>query len=83
MPYTFGDGEFDVDAFDYSCDADQPLHDIAPTPLDDIALSIGDRVARRVPDGATVQLGSVLFLTPRFPALRKRRGPQDLVGDGQ
>ncbi|MFL6181944.1 MAG: acetyl-CoA hydrolase/transferase family protein [Actinomycetes bacterium] len=85
MPYTFGDGELDVDAFDFMVRADQPLHDVAPIPLDDIALSIGDRVAHRVPDGATVQLGIGSVPDASLPGVAQRRGLKiwsEMVSDG-
>jgi acyl-CoA hydrolase len=85
MPYTFGDGEFEVDAFDYLVSADQPLQDLAPTPLDDVAKAIGDRVARLVPDGATVQLGIGAVPDASLPGVAQRRGLKvwsEMVSDG-
>jgi acyl-CoA hydrolase len=85
MPYTFGDGEFEVDAFDYLVSADQTLQDSAPVPLDDITMSIGDRVARLVPDGATVQLGIGAVPDASLPGVAQRRGLKvwsEMVSDG-
>ncbi len=57
MPYTYGDGELDVDAIDVWVEVDQPLA-AAPRPApDDVHRAIGDRVATLVPDGATLQVG--------------------------
>lgn len=62
MPYTFGDGEYDLDIFDAILEVDEPL----PTPpartgqapdAADSAAKIGERVSSRVHNGATMQLG--------------------------
>jgi acyl-CoA hydrolase len=74
MPYTFGDGEFDVDAFDYLVEIDEPLEDLGATTLDDVSRAIGERVAERVPDGATVQLGIGAVPDASLLGLTQRRG---------
>ena len=62
MPYTFGDGEYDLDIFDAILEVDEAL----PTPpartgqapdAADSAAKIGERVSSRVHNGATMQLG--------------------------
>lgn len=62
MPYTFGDGEYDLDIFDGIYEVDEPL----PSPparsgqapdAADSAARIGERVSSRVQNGATMQLG--------------------------
>lgn len=61
MPYTYGDGEYGLHLFDAVIEVDEPL----PTPpprrtggdAADSALQIGELVAARVPNGATLQLG--------------------------
>jgi len=57
MPYTFGDAEISVGDIDYAVEVDEPLPSPAPNVIDDLSASIGDRVAARVSDGATLQLG--------------------------
>ena len=57
MPYTYGDGELDVDAIDLAIEAEQPLAAPPRDPPDDVHRAIADRVAALVPDGATLQLG--------------------------
>jgi acyl-CoA hydrolase len=67
MPYTFGDGEYDVDVFDALIEVDEPLlgrvHDEIPptapgvTDRADSARAIGSLISDRVADGATLQLG--------------------------
>jgi acyl-CoA hydrolase len=85
MPYAFGDGELEMDAFDYFVSADQALPDLSSAPLDDVARSIGDRVARLVPDGATVQLGIGAVPDASLPGVAQRRGLKvwsEMVSDG-
>lgn len=62
MPYTYGDGEYDLDLFDGILEVSEAL----PSPpartgvasdTADSAAQIGARVASRVQDGATMQLG--------------------------
>ena len=57
MPYTHGDAELDVDLIDLALEADAPLPVHSPSPVDESACLIGERVATRVPDGATLQAG--------------------------
>jgi acyl-CoA hydrolase len=85
MPYTFGDAEIAVDDFDYLVAADHRLPDLSPTQLDDVALSIGERVAHLVPDGATVQLGIGAVPDASLPGVAQRRGLKvwsEMVSDG-
>jgi acyl-CoA hydrolase len=85
MPYTFGDGEFDVDDFDMLVEASEPLTDLAPPVLDDLSQAIGERVAHRVPDGATVQLGIGAVPDASLPGVSQRRGLKiwsEMVSDG-
>lgn len=75
MPYTFGDGLVAVEDFDALYEAETPL----TLPADaDAAVSaevavIGDLTARRVPDGATLQLGIGLIPNATLPGLTRRR----------
>lgn len=59
MPYTFGDGEYDLDLFDGLLEVEEPL--VSPPPrqgaASDAVRHIGELVAARVGDGATLQLG--------------------------
>jgi acyl-CoA hydrolase len=57
MPYTFGDGELAVEDVDVAIEVDQSLASPATAPPDEVSAAIGDRVARLVPDGATLQMG--------------------------
>lgn len=57
MPYTFGDAVLSLDMIDYGVEVDEPLTSPATMPLDDVSRAIGERVAARVTDGSTLQLG--------------------------
>ncbi|MEO8106108.1 MAG: acetyl-CoA hydrolase/transferase C-terminal domain-containing protein [Actinomycetes bacterium] len=85
MPYTFGDGEYAVDDFDYLVEADVPLVDLRPPVIDEVSASIGERVADRVPDGATLQLGIGAVPDATLPGVVNRRGLKiwsEMVSDG-
>ncbi len=57
MPYTFGDGELEVECIDLAVEADQPLVSPVLAPAGDGELRIGEHVASFADDGATLQLG--------------------------
>jgi acyl-CoA hydrolase len=57
MPYTFGDAVLPVDELDYLVEVDEPLASPNNPPIDDISAEIGNRVADRVLDGSTLQMG--------------------------
>lgn len=57
MPYTFGDAEISVDDIDFLIEVDEELTEAPNIPLNDTSMEIGARIAKRVPTGATLQLG--------------------------
>ncbi len=57
MPYTFGDAVVPLSRVDYGVEVEEPLASPAPTQRDDASAAIGDRVAHRVKDSSTLQLG--------------------------
>ena len=57
MPYTYGDAQIDLDDIDLAIEADEPLATSEPSAPDDVSSQIGDRIAARVADGSTLQLG--------------------------
>jgi acyl-CoA hydrolase len=57
MPYTYGDAVVKLEDVDYGFEVDEALSAHAPGDLDDASMAIGARVAARVEDGATLQLG--------------------------
>jgi acyl-CoA hydrolase len=57
MPYTFGDAVLTLDQVDHTIEVEEQLSSPVMTVPDDASRVIGQRVAARVPDGATVQTG--------------------------
>ncbi len=57
MPFTYGDAVISTDDIDWAIEVDTPLSTHGGAGLDDTSLSIGERVAGMVPNGATLQLG--------------------------
>jgi acyl-CoA hydrolase len=57
MPYTFGDAVVSLDDIDALIEVDTPLASPPSMHLDDASVTIGELVAGRVPDGATLQVG--------------------------
>ena len=57
MPYTFGDAQIPVEAVDVAIEVSEPLPAHDPRTPDADSLAIGERVASRVGDGATLQMG--------------------------
>jgi acyl-CoA hydrolase len=74
MPYTFGDAVVPLHDLDYLVEVDQPLASPAPLPIDEISQSIGDRVAARVLDGSSLQMGIGAVPDATLHALIQRRG---------
>ncbi len=57
MPYTYGDAQIYEHEIDYLVEVDEPLVTHTPKPLDDVSREIGGRIAARVQDASTLQLG--------------------------
>lgn len=57
MPYTYGDAQIDLADIDLMVEVEEPLSTHVPLEPDDISQQIGDRIAARVADGSTMQLG--------------------------
>ena len=74
MPYTFGDAEIGLDDIDLVVEADAPLASPPDMRLDDASARIGELVAGRVHDGATLQAGIGAVPDATLSALRDRRG---------
>ena len=74
MPWTYGDGLLDPEAIDYAISCDEPLEAVTPTPPDDAAREVGDRVSARVQDGATLQVGIGTVPDATLAGLTGRRG---------
>jgi acyl-CoA hydrolase len=74
MPWTYGDAVLDPSAVDVCLDAEADLDEPASVEPDDAARRIGELVAARVVDGATLQLGIGMVPDATLPGLAKRRG---------
>jgi acyl-CoA hydrolase len=74
MPYTAGDAVLAEDEIDLAIEADTPLSSPEPRTTSDVHLTIGERVARLVPEAATLQLGIGAVPDAVLGALCGRRG---------
>jgi acyl-CoA hydrolase len=74
MPWTYGDGVLDPADVDYAIEADEPLDEPVGKEPDDAARRIGELVAARIPDGATLQLGIGVVPDATLSGLASRRG---------
>ncbi|MDR3647824.1 MAG: 4-hydroxybutyrate CoA-transferase, partial [Acidimicrobiales bacterium] len=54
MPYTYGDGELDVDAIDVAIDVEEELPSVVRRTVSEVTSAIGVGVATLVEDGATI-----------------------------
>jgi acyl-CoA hydrolase len=85
VPFVEGDGVLDVDDVDLAVEVDVALPSPQATPLDDAARAIGEAVAARVPDGATMQLGIGAVPDATLHGVLARRGLRiwsEMLGDG-
>ena len=73
MPYTFGDAVVSLEDIDLVVEVDAPLESPPPMPVDDSSAAIGELVAGRVPDGATLQAGIGAVPDATLAGLRDRR----------
>lgn len=74
VPWTFGDAELDLEDVDLLVEADEPPVPATPARIDDEAALIGERVAARVGDGATLQAGIGAVPDAALRGLVGRRG---------
>jgi acyl-CoA hydrolase len=74
MPWTYGDGLLGEGAIDLAIEADEPLPAHSPGVVDEAAGQIGELVAARIDDGATLQLGIGMVPDATLPGLSKKRG---------
>ena len=74
LPWTYGDAELDVSLVDVLVEADEPLTHAPMVALDDESVRIGELVAERVGDGATLQAGIGAVPDATMRGLVGRRG---------
>lgn len=74
MPRTFGDTRVHVSQIDTLVEVDTPILELNDThELDDISMRIGGLVARLVPNGACLQIGSGAICSAMLPYLGDKR----------
>ena len=74
MPFTFGDAQVPLEHVDLLVEVDAPLASHAAAEPDPESRVIGERVAARVADGATMQLGIGAVPDATLAGLTSRRG---------
>ena len=85
IPYVYGDGELSIDVFDFVVEATDALGRPAPVTVDDVSASIAERVASRIGNGATLQLGIGAVPDAVLAGLREHhdlRVWSEMVSDG-
>lgn len=85
MPYTFGDGEVDINDIDYLIEVDEDLTEAPNIELNDTSLEIGSLIAARVTDGSTLQLGIGGIPNAVIESMKNHRGLQiwtEMFSDG-
>lgn len=85
MPYTFGDSVIPCEHIDLAIEASQDLHVFDPAPLNDESTFIGQTIADRIPDGATLQTGIGAMPDAVLSSLLDRKGLgvwTELMSDG-
>lgn len=85
MPYTFGDAEIQESEIDFLIEVEEPLLSKEPTPVGDVAAEIGARIAARVGDYSTLQLGIGAIPDAVLAALVERKGMKiwtEMFSDG-
>ena len=88
MPYTYGDGEIDLDDVDLGLEVDGPVPTGGPPiagDVDDVADAIGDRAAGAATDGCTIQVGIGRTPDAVLSQLTRRRDIgvwSELISDG-
>lgn len=74
MPFTHGDGVIPLEDIDLGIEVSEPIPTIAPLEPDADELAIGELIAARVPDGATLQVGIGAIPSAAIQALSRHRG---------
>lgn len=74
MPYTYGDAQIYDSEIDFLIEVEEDLTTIEPGPLDDVSRTIGERIATRISDGSTLQLGIGSVPDAVVQSLRDKNG---------
>ena len=85
MPYTYGDAQLYEHEIDYLVEVDEPLAMKPPTSFSDETRQIGDRIAAKISDGSTLQLGIGAIPDSVLSTLVRRKGMRiwtEMFSDG-
>ena len=74
MPYTYGDAQLYEHEIDFLVEVDEPLAEHVPGDIPATAAQIGERIAARVGDNSTLQLGIGAIPDAMLRSLTSRRG---------
>ncbi|MEY4275884.1 MAG: hypothetical protein RIS26_347 [Actinomycetota bacterium] len=74
MPYTFGDGEISIDDIDFLVEVEEELTEAPSIALNETSIEIGSRIAARVANGSTLQLGIGAIPNAVIAAMQKHNG---------
>ena len=74
MPYTYGDAQIYENEIDYLVEVDEPLQTKEVAEVEGAAKEIGERIAHRVSDNSTLQLGIGAIPDAVLEGLVHRRG---------
>ncbi len=74
MPFTYGDAIVPLTSVDVLFEAEEPISTAPPMELDDTSRDIGARIAARIADGSTLQMGIGGIPDAVLSALPQRRG---------
>jgi acyl-CoA hydrolase len=74
MPFTYGDAIVPLSSIDALFEAEESIAATQPAPADDMSREIGDRIAARIGDGSTLQMGIGTIPDAVLTALSGRSG---------
>jgi acyl-CoA hydrolase len=74
MPYTYGDAQIYENEIDYLVEVDEPVQTKEVTKVEGVAQEIGERIAHRVSDNSTLQLGIGAIPDAVLAGLMTRKG---------
>ncbi len=74
MPYTYGDAQIYEHEIDYLVEVDEPVQTKEVTKVEGVAQEIGERIAHRVSDNSTLQLGIGAIPDAVLAGLMTRKG---------
>jgi len=74
MPFTVGDANVAESDIDFLIEIDEPMTTSAPVAPDEMSMAIGARIADRILDGSTLQLGIGAVPDAVLHSIGRRRG---------